>query len=174
MRAAALLLLAIMIAAALGGCGQKLSDSPSPLPKTVAYSDPGALYRAIAEVGTPRIGYFGSGVFAPEDGVPVAAHGLRGWFAVSIASDRYGLTFDDGVPCTGVAVGVFPDAASRSQGVGYGGHLAELQGDSTEPQLQGPNWLVWGDEEALRAIQTAIGGELGRTPALTPSPGAGS
>ncbi len=111
-------------------------------------------------------------LFAGSGDMPAEAEALRGNFMAAISSDRYMLTLADGTPGVPMVAAVFPDASARRLGVAFGQHIAEVRGAPSEPQLQGPNWLLWGDEEALRAIQGAIGGKLGRTPTITASPGA--
>jgi hypothetical protein len=146
--------------------------SPPATPDAVRYADPAALYAAIDQAGAPRVEDFGGGAFSAGGGMPAEAGAQRGNFLAAIASDRYVLALSDGTPAVPLVAAVFPDAASRDLGAAFGQHLAEVQGMASVPQLQGPNWLLWGDEEALQTIQGAIGGRLGRSPDITASPGA--
>ena len=169
----------VLVVALLGlsACGQSSSTSPpSPTstPAAVSYADPAELYAAIERAGAPKVEGFGSGTFSEGGSMPADAKAERGNFMAAISSDRYMLSLADGTPAVSMAAAVFPDAALRDLGVAFGQHLAAALGNPSEPQLQGPNWLIWGDEEALRAIQGAIGGELGRTPTVTASPEAGA
>jgi hypothetical protein len=174
-RTGAILVLAVALVA-LAGCGQSSSSSPSPSPTStpdaVRYADPAALYAAIEQAGAPKVEGFGGGAFSAGGAMPAEARARRGNFMAAISSDRYTFTLSDGTPAVPMVAAVFPDAASRDLGAAFGQHLAAVQGEPSVPQLQGPNWLLWGDEEALRTIQGAIGGELGQSPAVTASPGA--
>ena len=162
---------------ALVGCGQsKPASSPTPqptgTPSAVAYADPAALCAAIQKAGAPKVEGLGVGAFSEGGSMPREAHATRGSFMVAIPDDRYMLYLDDGTPATSVVAAVFPDAASRRLGVLFGQHMADALGWPSIWQLQGPNWLIWNvDKDALRGIQGAIGGTLGRTPAVIASPG---
>jgi hypothetical protein len=166
----------VLVVAGLGlaACGQSsatLPASPTSTPAAVSYADPAAVYAAIVKAGAPKVEGFGGGTFSAGGSMPAAAKARRGNFMAAISSDRYMLTLSDGTPGVPIVMAVFPDAASRKLGVAFGQHIAAVRGIPSEPQLQGPNWLIWGDEEALRAIQGAIGGKLGHTPTITASPG---
>ena len=177
MRIGAVLLLVVAFAT-LAACGQSSSSSPPPpptaTPDAVRYSDPAALYAAIQQAGAPRVDGFGGGAFSAGGAMPAAAKAQRGNFMAAISSDRYMLTLSDGTAAATMVAAVFPDAASRDLGAAFGQHIAAVEGAPSVPQLQGPNWLLWGDEEALRTIQGVIGGELGQSPTITASPGAAS
>jgi hypothetical protein len=170
-------LLLVVACATLVGCGQPSSSpppSPTATPDAVRYADPAALYAAIEQSGVTKVEGFGGGAFSAGGAMPAEANSQRGDFMAAISSDRYMLTLSDGTPAATMIAAVFPDAASRDLGAAFGQHFAAVQGEPSVPQLQGPNWLLWGDEEALRTIQGAIGGELGQSPAITASPGAAS
>ena len=173
MRIGAVLALVVALVV-LAGCGQSSSPplSPSATPDAVSYADPAALYAAIEQSGATKVEGFGGGAFSAGGAMPAEAKAQRGNFMAAISSDRYTLTLSDGTPAVPMVAAVFPDAASRDLGAAFGQHFAAVQGEPSVPQLQGPNWLLWGDEEALRTIQSAIGGELGQSPTITASPGA--
>ncbi len=176
MRIGAVLLFVVALLG-LSACGQSSSTfapSPTSTPAAVSYADPAELYAAIEKAGAPKVEGFGSGTFSEGGSMPADAKAERGNFMAAISSDRYMLSLADGTPAVSMVAAVFPDAALRDLGVAFGQHLAAALGNPSEPQLQGPNWLIWGDEEALRAIQGAIGGEMGRTPTVTVSPEAGA
>jgi hypothetical protein len=166
----------VLVVAVLGpaGCGQSSPSappSPASTPAAVNYADPAALYAAIEKAGSPKVEGLAVGTFS--DAMPKAAHAAKGNFMVAISSDRYNLYLSDGSPATSMVMAVFPDAAARKSGSAFGQHMAGSLGWPSIWQLQGPNWLLWGvDEQDLRGIQGAIGGALGRTPAITASPGA--
>jgi len=168
--------LALVVAfAVLAGCGQSSSSpppSPTATPDAVRYADPAALYAAIEQSAATKVEGFGGGAFSAGGAMPAAAKAQRGNFMAAISSDRYMLTLSDGTPAVPMIAAVFPDAASRDLGAAFGQHFAAVQGEPSVPQLEGPNWLLWGDAEALLTIQGAIGGELGQSPTITASPGA--
>jgi hypothetical protein len=175
-RIGAALVLAVALTA-LVACGESSPSappSPTSTPAAVSYADPAALYAAIEKAGAPRVDGFGSGQFSEGGSMPAAAHAKRGTFMAAIPSDSYMLSLPDGIPAASMVAAVFPDSASRDVGAAFGQHIASVMGEPSVPQLQGPNWLIWGDEEALRSIQGAIGGALRQSPVITASPGAAS
>ena len=176
MRAGAVLILVVALLG-LAACGESTSTappSPTSTPAAVSYADPAALYAAIEMAGAPKVEGFGGGAFSEGGSMPAEAEAERGNFMAAVSTDSNMLTLSDGTPGAPMVAAVFPDAASRDVGAAFGQHLASLQGEPSVPQLQGPNWLIWGDEQALRSIQGAIGGELGESPTITASPGAAS
>lgn len=163
----------IVALAVLAGCGQAssgASPSPTATPDAVSYADPAALYAAIGKAGAPKVEELGVGTFSAA--MPGVAHAMRGNFRVAISSDRFNLYLSDGSPASSMVMAVFPDAAARRLGASFGPHMASALGWPSIWQLQGPNWLIWSvDEQALRSVQGAIGGELSPTPTITASPG---
>ena len=175
MRIGAILVLGVAVLG-LAACGQSSPSappSPTSTPAAVSYANPAALYAAIEKAGAPKVEGLRVGTFSGA--MPSAAHAARGTFMVALSSDRYNLYLSDGSPGTSMIMAVFPDAGARKLGSSYGEDMASSLGWPSIWQLQGPNWLLWGvDQQDLTGIQGAIGGVLGRTHAITSSPGGSS
>lgn len=170
-RTAMLLVMVLLLAVSLLTACAQTPDNDQPgapnktnateQPAAVAYATPEKLYQAIKAADAPLVSGLQSGVFSHS--MPAGTR-RAGFLAASVNGT---LELPDGRSATSVVAALYESSADRDKGRRFGGAMAKALGWDAIWQLQGPNWTMWSiEEDALRAVRDAIGGDLSRAQAM--------